>query len=138
MQLADTSYTENYSSFLNYLFGYYFTADHKYGIMNQDHFTDMLNGDMDGTNNTSETINRGLKKFSSCGAKNLKSVFRTIYNFKFDCNKRIANKVKMRKRKTATSVKYSKILEILSEFENMSADEHIINLCTTLERLGSL
>ena len=61
-----------------------------------------------------------------------------IYNFKFDCDKRIANKVKMRKRKTATSVKYSKILEILSEFENMSADEHIINLCTTLERLGSL
>ena len=59
----------------------------------------MLNGDMDGTNNTSETINRGLKKFSSCGAKNLKSVFRTIYNFKFDCNKRIANKFKMHKRK---------------------------------------
>ena len=25
----------------------------------------------------------------------------------FDCNKRIANKVKMRKRKTATSVKYT-------------------------------
>ena len=40
--------------------------------------------------------------------------------------------------KTATSVKYSKILEILSEFENISADEHILNLCTTLEQLGSL
>ena len=100
-----------YTEMRNYLFGYYFTEDHKYGILNQDHFTDMLNGDMDGTNNTSETINRSLKKFSSCGAKNLNSVFRTIYNFKLDCNKRIANKLKMRKRKTATTVKYSKILE---------------------------
>ena len=45
-------------------------------------------------------------------------------------NKRIANKIKMCKRKTATSVKYTKILLVLSEFENMSADEHIINLCT--------
>ena len=98
----------------------------------------ILNILFDFKKNTSETINRSLKKFSSCGAKNLNSVFRTIYNFKLDCNKRIANKLKMRKRKTATTVKYSKILEILSEFENMSADEHIINLCTTLERLGSL
>ena len=97
----------------------------------------MLNGDMDETNNTSETINRILKKNSSCDAKNLNSVFRKIYNFKFDCNKRIADKIKMRERKTATSVKNSKILGILSEFENMSADEHIINLCTTLEGLGS-
>ena len=81
----------------------------------------MLNGDLDGTNNTSETINRSLKKFSSCGAKNLNSVFRTIYSSKFDYNKHIANKVKMRKRKTATSLKYSKIVEIFSEFENISA-----------------
>ena len=45
----------------------------------------------------------------------------TIYNSTLDCNKRILNKVKIRERKTATSVKYTKILQVLSEFENMSA-----------------
>ena len=44
----------------------------------------------------------------------------------------------MHERKTAIFVKYSKILEILSEFEKMSDDEHSINLCATLEILGSL
>ena len=46
--------------------------------------------------------------------------------------------VKIRERKTEMSVKCFKIFGILSDIENMSADEHIINLCTTLERLGSL
>ena len=31
-----------------------------------------------------------------------------------------------------------KKLQVLSEFENMSADEHIINLSTMLERLGNV
>ena len=51
------------------MFQYYLTEDHKYGVLHQDHFTDMFNGDMDGTNNTSETINRGLKRFSNHGKK---------------------------------------------------------------------
>ena len=59
------------------------TKDHKYGILHQDHFTDIQNGDMDGLNNASESINQSLKKFSS-GAKNLKTVFRNIHNFKTD------------------------------------------------------
>ena len=76
-----------------------------------------------GTHCTSETINRSLRNLLSYGSKNLNSVSRTIYNFW---------------RKAATSVKHKKILEILFVFENMSADELTINLCTTLEWLGSL
>ena len=52
---------------------------------------------MDGTNNTSESINRSLKKFTSPGAKNLNTVFRSLYNYKTD-NKKMLCATRKRKR----------------------------------------
>ena len=114
------NWKHKYRCFLNYIFRYYLTEDHKYGVLHQDHFTDMFNGDMDGTNNTSETINRGLKKFSNHGKKTLISVFRTIYNFKADCNKKMLHKVKnMRKRNAKTTAKHDSIMQHLREFGSL-------------------
>ena len=93
---------------------------------------------MDGTNNASESINRSLKKFSSCGAKSLKTVFRSIYNFKIDNSKRMLCATIQRKRPKKTVEKFDKINEILSEFDNLQPDLQISSLCSTLERLGSL
>ena len=39
------------TEFLGYMFCFYLTEDHKYGILHQDHFTDIQNGDIDGANN---------------------------------------------------------------------------------------
>ena len=114
------------------------TKDHKYGILHQDHFTDIQNGDMDGTNNASESINRSLKKFSSCGAKSLKTVFRSIYNFKIDNSKRMLCATIQRKRPKKTIEKFDKINEILSEFDNLQADMQLSSLCATSERLCSV
>ena len=107
-------------------------------ILYQDHFTDIRNGDMDGTNNSSECINRSLKKFTSCGAKSLNTVFRSIYNFKVDQNKRMMCATRKKKRNGKTIEKFNRIKDILSDFDTLSPDEHISSLCTTLERLGSL
>ena len=46
-----------YSDFLDYIFKYNLTFDHSFGLMNQDHYTALLNGDPDATNNTTESIN---------------------------------------------------------------------------------
>ena len=130
--------SSKYQEFLGYMFRFYLTEDHKYGILHKDHFTDIQNGDMDGTNNASESINRSLKKFSSCGAKSLKTVFRSIYNFKIDNSKRMLCATIQRKRPEKTIEKFDKINEILSEFDNLQPDLQISSLCSTLERLGSL
>ena len=71
-----------------------YNGGHKYGVLLQDHFTDMLNGDMDGSNNTAQPINRGMEKFSN-HCKILITVFRTIYNFKAHWNKNALHKVKI-------------------------------------------
>ena len=94
----------------------------------------MQNGDMDGTNKTSES----LKKFASPDAKNLNTVFRRLYNYKTDNNKRMLCATRKRKRAADKIQKYDKINEILSEFDCLSPDQQISSLCATLERLGSL
>ena len=58
-----------YSDFLKYLFKYYLTFEHSFGLMNQDHYTAILNGDPDATNNTSESINKCLKIYASAEKK---------------------------------------------------------------------
>ena len=73
-----------YSDFLAYLFIYYLTFDHSFGLTNQDHFEALLNGDPDATNNTSESINKCLKTYVSTGNKNTHIVFRSIYNYKMN------------------------------------------------------
>ena len=78
------------------------------------------------------------KKFSSCGAKSLKTVFRSIYNFKIDNSKQMLCATIQRKRPKKTVEKFDKINEILSEFDNLQPDLQISSLCSTLERLGSL
>ena len=45
MQLANEFKNSKYEEFLNYMFRYYLTENHKYGILYQDHFTDIQNGD---------------------------------------------------------------------------------------------
>ena len=138
MQLANEFKNSKYEEFLNYMFRYYLTENHKYGILYQDHFTDIQNGDMDGTNNSSESINRSLKKFTTCGSKSLNTVFRSIYNFKVDQNKRMLCATRKKKRNAKTIEKFNRIKEILSEFDTFTTDEQITSLCATLERLGSL
>ena len=98
----------------------------------------MQNGDLDGTNNSCESINRSLKKFSTSGTKNLNTVFRSIYNFKTDNNRRMLCATRKRKRNANTIAKFDKIKEILSEFDNLEPDLQIPSLCPTLERLGSI
>ena len=58
-----------YSDFLDYVFKYYLTFYHSSGLMNQDHYTALLNGDPDATKNTSESINKCLKTYVSAEKK---------------------------------------------------------------------
>ena len=51
----------------DYLFKYYLTFDHSFGLMTQDHYTAILNGNPDATNNTSESIIKCLKTYASTG-----------------------------------------------------------------------
>ena len=91
------------------------TEDHKYGFI---HFTDIQNGEMDGTNNTSKSINRRLKKFSSPGTKNLNTVFRALYNYKTDNNKRMLcatrneNELQMKFKNTIKLIKFYQNLTV--------------------------
>ena len=101
MQLANEFENSKYHEFLNYTLGYYFTEDHKYGILYQDRFNDIQNG-MDRTNNSSESINRSLKKFTTCCALSLNTVFRIIYNFKVDQNKSMLCATRKKKRNAKT------------------------------------
>ena len=66
------------------------------------------------------------------------TVFRSIYNFKVDQNKRMMCATRKKKRNGKTIEKFNRIKDILSDFDTLSPDEHISSLCTTLERLGSL
>ena len=114
--------TENskYQEFLTYMFRYYLTDHHKDGILYQDHFNDIQSGDMGRTNNSSKSINRGLKKFTTCGAKSLNTVFRSIYNFKTKYNKRMLCAKRKKKRNAKTIDKFNQIKDILSEFSDES------------------
>ena len=67
-----------------------------------------------------------------------RNVFRSIYNFKVDQNKRMMCATRKKKRNGKTIEKFNRIKDILSDFDTLSPDEHISSLCTTLERLGSL
>ena len=67
-----------------------------------------------------------------------REVFRSIYNFKVDQNKRMLCATRKKKRNAKTIEKFNRIKEILSEFDTFTADEQITSLCATLERLGSL
>ena len=70
----------------------------------------MFNGDMDGTNNTSETINQTIMRKLS-----------TI----------------MRKRYTEITARHDSIMPHISDFDNLHPDQHISSLITTLKALGS-
>ena len=71
--------------------------------------------------------------------KTLISVFRTIYNFKADCNKKMLHKQKnMRKRNAKITAKHNSIMQLLRDFDNLHPDQHISSLITTLKALGSL
>ena len=70
MFFNNTDEERKYSDFLDhYLFKYYLTFEHSFGLMNQDHYTAILNGDPDASNNTSESINKCLKTYASAGKK---------------------------------------------------------------------
>ena len=60
---------ERNSDSLDDLFNYYLTFDHWCGLMNQNHYKAILNGDPDAANNTSESINKCLKTYASAGQK---------------------------------------------------------------------
>ena len=54
-----------YQGLLDYMFRYYSKRYHKYDVHHQDQFTDIFDSDVDKTNNTSESIDRGLKKIQT-------------------------------------------------------------------------
>ena len=55
MSFTNAVHEENYhAKFLPYMFKFYSTFEHTYGLLNQDHYTTLSNGDADATNNTSE------------------------------------------------------------------------------------
>ena len=96
-----------------------------------------LNDDMDGTNNTSETINRGLKRFSNHG-KSLISVFAQFTILRQIAIKMLLKVKKLRKRKSKITAKYDSIMKRLRDFDNVYPDQLIKSLITTLKALGSL
>ena len=57
----------------------------------------------------SESINRSLKKFTTSGAKSLNIVFKSIYNFKVDQNKRMMCATRKKKRNANTIDKFKRI-----------------------------
>ena len=64
--------------------------------------------------------------------KTLPTVFRTIYNFKADCNKKMLHKLKnMRKRKAKTTAKHNSIMQHLRDFDNLHPVQHISLLIET-------
>ena len=66
----NTTDTERkFSEFLDYIFKFYLTFNHSFGLMNQDHYRAIQNGDPDATNNTSESINKCLKMYEPTGKK---------------------------------------------------------------------
>ena len=67
MFVNNTDEERKYSDFLKYLFKYYLTFDHSFGLMNQDQYTAILNGDPDATNNISESIKKCLKSYAPAG-----------------------------------------------------------------------
>ena len=51
MFFKSTDKKRKYSEFLDYLFKFYLTFDHLFGLMNQDHYTAIPYDDQDTTNN---------------------------------------------------------------------------------------
>ena len=128
-----------YSEFLDYIFTYYLTFDHSFGLMNQDHYTALLNGDPDATNNTSESINKSLKSYASTGKKNIHTVFRSIYNYKMDHNQRMDSGERYAKRRPEELIlKYENIKNTLNQFDNLPTALKPISLLSTLQYLGEL
>ena len=57
-----------YSEFLDYIFKYYLTFDHLFGLMNQDHYTALLNGDPDAVSGEHYLFSRNFP-VSLCSSK---------------------------------------------------------------------
>ena len=107
--------------------------------MNQDHYTALLNGDPDATNNTSESINKSLKSYASTGKKNIHTVFRSIYNYKMDHNQRMDSGERYAKRRPEELIlKYENIKNTLNQFDNLPTALKPISLLSTLQYLGEL
>ena len=140
MFFNNTDEERKYSDFLDhYLFKYYLTFEHSFGLMNQDHYTAILNGDPDATNNTSESINKCLKTYASAGKKNIHTVFRTIYNYKMDHNQRIDAGEQYAKRRPEELIeKYKKIKQTLNHYDNLPNALKHFSLLSTLQCLGEI
>ena len=79
MSLTNAAHEEdNHSKILPYISKFYLNFEYAYGLLNQ--YTALRNGDPDVTNNTSESINRGLKTISSPGKKTIQSTTKMNHN----------------------------------------------------------
>ena len=99
----------------------------------------MLSGDMDGTNNTSETINKALKAYFTTGKKTRNTVLRAIFEFKYQhhrtLTKRLANP---RKRSGSLIKKYDDIINVLLHYNTLTYEVQKNHLIRILELLGSI
>ena len=78
--------------------------------------------------NTSESINRVPKTFSSSGKKNVQTVFRSVYNIKMDPRKRPDDLIH----------KYERIKEVIAAYDYLPAEIRTLSLLTYLGCLGNL
>ena len=127
MNESDSS---KYQEFLGYMFRFYLTENHKYDIPHQDHFTDIINGYMDGTSNASENINRSLKSFQLVAPKVWKLFSEVFITSKLATeNECCAQRYNEKTKKTIDI--FDKINEILSEFDDLQPDLQISSLVST-------
>ena len=64
-----------------------------------------------------ESINRSLKKFSSPGAKNLNTVFRAIYNYKTDNNKKCYAR---QENENELQIKLKNTIKLMKFYQNLT------------------
>ena len=131
---------EKFGEFLDYLFKFYLTEEHPFGVFNQDHFNSIMNGDNDGTNNSSETVNRAFKRVAA-ESKCFHSIIRNIHEFKILQNRRqieLESGATIRIRKNETIARYNTVKSMLVNFEKLSPARQHNELTCWLQNLGSV
>ena len=128
-----------YNSFLHYLRTYYFgTRD--FSFIKNDLFSHVIEGDLDTTNNTSETLNNKLNKRLVGGFQSLSNMARAIYENKYNLiNEKhtVLSKNRLRKRDKRTIDRFERITSVLSEYNDKSHSDQCSVLIETLSTLGS-
>ena len=110
----------------------------KYDI--QAHYNSIKNGDNDGKNNSSATMNNAFKRLSK-DSKSFHSLVRDIHSFKIMQNKRKIERdsgSKIRMRSQDVIERFNQVKTILRDFETLSPSQKEYELQYILRDLGSV